>query len=116
MSFVSKWRQFVNWVHEQKAADINAEFEPDLDQQQPTSWPEGEYQAKATEFDESKKWWVTMGLFAASYWDSKAGTGTPLPANKGPVTGNNDTDALLITGGAIVVVIALWSIIKRFIA
>lgn len=113
MSLSSKFKQFANWVgeHVSKPSDFSSDTFP---QSQPTGWSEGETQAINNAFQEGAKNWRGIGLFVASYLDSKIGLGKPLPPGSGPITGNNNNDALIIVGGSIAAVGVVWYIFKKF--
>lgn len=111
MSFKSKWRQFVGWVREHSVRNdenemLMREERKWFDQTQITGGTgPGDNDLETMELAELQKrgaeYWVMYGMFAASYFDSKLGTGKQLPPNSGPITGNNNGDMLILVGGAI---------------
>jgi hypothetical protein len=115
MSFTSSFRKFVSWLGSHKRDEFSAETQIDtLQSAAPsTSWPEGETQATGQLLNSSlKDAGITVGYFIAAYWDALLG-GKKMKQNTGPVTGNNDIDALILSGGLLAILAVLWLIVKR---
>lgn len=127
MSMLSKWRQFVRWVREHQTKDEfadNMDFHPE-DTSQGALRNEYSADSAAAEEKNLNDNWPLLGAFYFAYLDITTGSGDgstyrdivdgKMKPNSGPITGNNETDMLILTAGVIGGIVALWYIIKKLL-
>lgn len=110
MSLKGKFQQFVRWLNKGRKADRVEDTFPEV----PSSgtWEQNETQSKADEFNQAAPWWITVGLFTTSYLDGKLRNGSGPRPGSGPITGNNDQDALILLGCFALLIAGLVRIFK----